>query len=119
MALLISVYMLHWAAAVFVPLLLGVMYSCTLSPAVDQLQRWHVPRSIGAAALLIGVLGGLGLIVYSLNDEATALIESLPDAAQKFRESMRVSGNAKENPIQKVRRAAAKLEAAAEASGST
>jgi hypothetical protein len=50
LALLVSVYMLHWASAVFIPLLLGIMCSYTLSPAVDRLQRWHVPRSIGTAA---------------------------------------------------------------------
>ncbi len=118
LALLVSVYMLHWASAVFIPLLLGVMCSYTLSPVVDRLQRWHVPRSIGTAALLIAVLGGLGLMVSSLNDEATALIESLPDAAQKVRESLRMSGGVTESPIQKVQRAAARLEQAAEESGS-
>jgi predicted PurR-regulated permease PerM len=44
LALLVSVYMLHWASAVFIPLLLGVMCSYTLSPAVDRMQRWHIPR---------------------------------------------------------------------------
>ncbi len=117
-ALLVSVYMLRWASAVFIPLLLGVMCSYTLSPVVDRLQRWRVPRSIGTATLLVAVLGGLGLIVYSLNDEATALVESLPDAAQKVRESLRAPGGASESPIQKVQRAASRLEEAAEASGS-
>jgi predicted PurR-regulated permease PerM len=118
LALLVSVYMLHWASAVFIPLLLGVMCSYTLSPAVDRMQRWHVPRSIGTAALLIAVLGGVGLMAYSLNDEAAALIESLPEAAQKVRESLRTSGGVTEGPIQKVQRAAARLEQAAEETGS-
>ncbi len=118
LAFLVSVYMLHWASAVFIPLLLGVMCSYTLSPAVERLQRWRVPRSIGTAVLLVAVLGGLGLIVYSLNDEATALVESLPDAAQKVQESLRAPRGASESSIQKVQRAASKLEEAAEASGS-
>jgi predicted PurR-regulated permease PerM len=117
LVLLASVYMLHWASAVFIPLLLGVMCSYTLSPAVDRMQRWHVPRPIGTAALLFVVLGGLGSLVYSLNDEATALVESLPDAAQKVRGSLRVAGGASHSPIQKVQRAAAELEQAAEESG--
>ena len=38
-AVLASIYALHWASAVFIPLLLGVMFSYVLSPAVNWLQR--------------------------------------------------------------------------------
>jgi predicted PurR-regulated permease PerM len=117
-AFLASVYTLHWAAEVFIPLLLGLMFSYALSPVVDRLQRWHVPRSIGAAVLLVAVLGALGSAAYSLSDDASTLVESLPDAAQKLRESMRTTRGTPEGPIQKVQRAAAKLEQAAEESGS-
>ena len=47
-AALAGVYALHWAAAVFIPLLLGLLLSYSLSPMVDRLQRWHVPRALGA-----------------------------------------------------------------------
>jgi predicted PurR-regulated permease PerM len=117
-AFLASVYTLHWAGDVFIPLLLGLMSSYALSPVVDRLQRWHVPRSIGAAVLLAAVLGALGSAVYSLSDDASTLVESLPDAAQQLRESMRITRGTPEGPIQKVQRAAAKLEQAAEESGS-
>src|SRR5450631_4523916 len=69
-ALLASVYALRWASAVFIPLLLGVMFSYVLSPAVNRLQRWHIPRAVGAAVMLVAVLGSLGSMVYSLGDEA-------------------------------------------------
>jgi predicted PurR-regulated permease PerM len=39
LALLACVYGLHWAGAVFIPLLLGVMLSFALSPVVDRLHR--------------------------------------------------------------------------------
>ena len=118
LALLASVYALHWASAVFIPLLLGVMSSYVLSPAVNLLQRWHVPRALGAAAMLVAVVGGLGSMVYSLGDEAAALVESLPDAAQKLRQSLRVARGTPEGPMDKVQRAGAKLEQAVEESGS-
>jgi len=117
-ALLASVYALRWASAVFIPVLLGVMSSYALSPAVDRLHRWHIPRALGAAVLLVAVACGLGSMAYSLSDDAAALVESLPDAAQKVRESLRVKGDASESPMQKVQRAAAKLEEAADDSGS-
>ena len=68
--------------------------------------------------MLVGVLGGLGTMVYSLGDEAAALVESLSDAAQKLRQSMRVARGTPEGPMDKVQRAGAKLEQAVEESGS-
>ena len=117
-ALLLGIFMLQWASAVFIPLLLGVMLSYALSPVVERLQRWHVPRALGAAVLLIAVVCSLGSMLYSLSDDATALLESLPDAAQKLRESVRAVPGAPESPIEKVQRAAASLEQAAEEAGS-
>lgn len=117
LALLASVYVLHWAGAVFIPLLLGVMLSYALSPAVDRLQRLRLPRALGAATLLLALLGGLGSIAYSIADDATALVESLPDAAQKLRRTLRATRSSAESPIEKVQRAAASLEQAAEESG--
>jgi predicted PurR-regulated permease PerM len=117
-ALLLSVYVLHWASAVFIPLLMGVLFSYVLSPAVDRLQRWHIPRLLGAAVMLVAVVGSLGSMAYSLGDEAAALVESLPDAAQKLRQSMRTVRGTPEGPMDKVQRAGAKLEQAVEESGS-
>jgi predicted PurR-regulated permease PerM len=117
-ALMLSIFMLHWASAVFIPLLLGVMASYALSPAVQRMQRWRIPRAIGAAVLLTAIVCGFGSMLYSLSDDATALVDSLPDAAQKLREAVRAAPGAAEGPIEKVQRAAAKLEEAAGASGS-
>ena len=117
-AALASVYALHWAAAVFIPLLLGLLLSYSLSPLVDRLQRWHVPRALGAGVLLLTVLGGLGATAWSMADDAAALVESLPSAAQKLGQAVRGARNAPESAMQKVQRAATQLEQAAEESGS-
>jgi len=117
-AALASVYALHWAAAVFIPLLLGLLLSYSLSPLVDRLQRWHVPRALGAGVLLLAVLGGLGATAWSMADDAAALVESLPSAAQKLGQALRGTRGAPESAMQKVQRAATQLEQAAEDSGS-
>ena len=117
-AALASVYALHWAAAVFIPLLLGLLLSYSLSPLVDRLQRWHVPRALGAGVLLLAVLGGLGATAWSMADDAAALVESLPSAAQKLGQAVRGARDAPESAMQKVQRAATQLEQAAEDSGS-
>src|SRR3954469_9547536 len=88
LAVLASLYTLYWARAVFIPVLLGLMASYALTPVVDRLQRWHVPRVLASALLLIAIVGSLGWITYKLRDDANALIESLPDVAQRFRQSI-------------------------------
>ena len=117
-ALLASVYVLRWASAAFIPLLLGLMFSYAMSPAVNRLQHWRIPRALGAAVLLIAVLGSLGSMAYSLGDDAAALVESLPEAAQKLCASLRARHGPSEGTIEKVQKAAVQLEQAAEESGS-
>ena len=118
LAILAGLYTLHWAAAVFIPLLLGLMLSYALTPLVDRLQRWHLPRALGAALLMVGLCGGLGAVAYSLSDDASSLIESLPEAAQKLRQAVRRPRQAP-TAIEKVQKAATELERAADESSMT
>jgi len=116
-ALLVSVYMLHWASAVFIPLLLGLMLSYALSPLVARLQSWHIPRALGAGVVLIALVSGVGSMLYSLSADATKLVESLPEAAQKVREAIDAAAGDTEGPIDRMQRAASEIEQAAEQSG--
>lgn len=108
---------LHLAKAVFIPLMLGVMISYALSPLVGLLQKWRIPRAIGAAVLLLGIVGGTGYVVYSLSDDAARLIEILPEAAQKFRRTLRTEQGTSEGKMEKVQKAATQLERAANETG--
>ena len=115
LAVLASLYALRAASAVVIPLLLGMMISYALSPLVNRLQRLHLPRAIGAG-LLLGLMGaGLGWTAYAMSDDAAALVESLPEAAQKVRDAMRDYRGQTESTIDKVQRAASRLEEAAQA----
>lgn len=105
---------LRWAAPVFIPLLLGALFSYALSPLVDQLQRLRVPRGLAAAVLVAAVVGGLGSSAYALGDEAAALVEALPRAAQKVRETLRERRSHQETALDKVQQAASQLEQAAQ-----
>lgn len=84
LAVLAAMFVLRWASALFIPLMLGVMISYALTPFVNWMHKWRIPRAIGAAILLLGLLGGAGTLVYSLSDDASKLIETLPDAAHKL-----------------------------------
>jgi predicted PurR-regulated permease PerM len=114
LAFIASVFALHMASAVFIPLLMGVMLSYALSPLVGRLHSLRVPRALGAAVLISGISGVLGWTVVSLSDDAAALIESLPAATQKVREAVRAQRGNTESAIDKVQRAAADLEQAAQ-----
>lgn len=113
LTVLAVIFVLHWARAFFIPLMLGVMISYAFSPLVDRMQKWRIPRAIGAAMLLIGIVGGTGSLVYSLSDEAAQLIETLPDAAQKFRKALRKEWGTTEGAMEQMQKAAIQLENAA------
>jgi predicted PurR-regulated permease PerM len=117
LTVLAVVFALHWARAVFIPLMLAVMISYALSPPVNLIQKWHIPRVIGAAVLLLAIVGGTGSAVYSLGDSATELIETLPEAAHKLRLALLKEPGSSEGAMEKVQRAATQLEQAASESG--
>jgi predicted PurR-regulated permease PerM len=113
LAVIAIIFMLHWARAIFIPLMLGVMISYALSPPVNRMQKWRIPRAIGAAVLLLGIVGGTGSLVYSLSDDAVKLIETLPEAAQKIRLAGFKERGTSEGAIENVQKAATQLERAA------
>jgi predicted PurR-regulated permease PerM len=116
LAVLASVFVLHWASALFVPLLLGLLFSYALTPLVDRLVRLHVPRALAAAVLLVGIVGGIAATAYSISDDAASMIEALPEMASKLRhgiEQRRSQGSS--DAIDKVQKAASELERGAEA----
>jgi len=117
LAVLAVVFALHWASAVFIPLMLGVMISYALSAPVNLMQKWHIPRAIGAAVLLLAIVGGTGSAVYSLSDDAGELIETLPEAARKFRLALLKERGTSEGTMEHVQKAATLLERAASETG--
>lgn len=108
-----SLFVLTWAKAVFVPLMLGMLFSYALSPIVNLAEKMYMPRWLGAAVLLIVVFAGLCFTAYSLKDQAVQLVESLPTAAQKFARSVRANNTSAPSPLDNVQKAAAQLEQAA------
>lgn len=113
LTVLAVIFVLHWARAFFIPLMLGIMISYAFSPLVNRMQKWHIPRAIGAAVLLIGIVGGTGSLVYSLSDDAIQLVETLPEAAQKFRKTLRKEWGTTEGAMDQMQQAAVQLERAA------
>lgn len=115
---LVFLFVLHWAKAVFIPVMVGVLFSYALSPVVNWLETKRVPRWLGSAVLLLAILSSIGTTAYSLSDEAAALVEALPAAAQKFRQAVKARTGRSNSTLETVQKAAAQIEQAAQDSGS-
>jgi predicted PurR-regulated permease PerM len=119
LALLALIAALYLARAFVIPLLIGILASYALHPAVDWLGKCRVPRALAAALVLAALAGGLSWIVFSLSDDVAAMAERLPDAARKLRKDLseaRSGGGT--TALQNMQEAAGELEgAAADAAG--
>ena len=63
-----------------------------LDPAVDALQRWRVPRAIGAALMLGVVLTGVAAVTLSLSDDVAQVVAELPDGARRLGVALQTKG---------------------------
>jgi len=105
---------LRWASGFFIPVMFSLMLSYALSPVVNALERIHVPRVLGAAMVIAGILGGSGAAIYSLADDAEKWIESLPKTAEKLQTIIHKGRDGPVTPLENVQDAASKIERAAE-----
>ena len=117
LALFASLFFLHWAKAVFIPLMLSVIFSYALSPWINWLELKRVPRWLGAGLLLLTMCGGMVSTVYSFSDEATQMLEALPEAAQKLRQAVKPRRDQPATALDTVQKAATQIEQAAQESG--
>lgn len=113
-AFIASIVTLHWARPVFVPVMLGLMFSYALTPLVDRLVHWHLPRVIASTLVLSIACSGIGWTVYVLADDANTLVESMPEMAQKLRQAVG-HRRASVSQIDRMQQAATELEKAAAA----
>jgi len=79
----------YGAAELVLPIVVAFVLMLVLQPAVRFLQRWHVPRGLAAALLIImlfGVLGGLGTV---LSAPAASWAEKVPAGLPKLQERLK------------------------------
>ena len=89
-----GLFCLGIAQDVFIPIALAMLLTFVLSPIVERLQHWHVPRVAAVVVTVVfafSVLGGLGWLLAS---QATTLAADLPqykhNLTRKIREVRRV-----------------------------
>src|SRR3954467_3143407 len=114
MAALAVMLVLQYAQSVLVPIVLGVLISYGLAPFVGALNRLRIPRAFGAAVAVTLLVGGLGLGIYTLSDQAMAIVTDIPTAAQRIRDRVRSHRTNSGGALEKVQRAATEIDRAAQ-----
>jgi len=106
----IVVLLLQFMQQVLLPLVMGALLFYALDPAVDRLQTWRVPRTLGAGLMLSLVLAGSGGLAYALQGQAMTVIDQLPAGARKLAASLRGVPGAEPGAVEKVQQAADALQ---------
>ena len=99
------IWLLKNTQDVLIPFVVSGLLFYALDPIVDRLERWRIPRVIGATVFLLGVVGAIGGTLYQLTDELVAVVEQLPTGVRKLRDEL---GQARGKPgaIEKLQEAA-------------
>jgi predicted PurR-regulated permease PerM len=64
--ILLVLYSLKLASTFLIPVVLALLLNCLFSSAIRELRRFYVPPPLGAALVLLVLIGSLGLGIYQL-----------------------------------------------------
>lgn len=109
-----AIVMLRYAQVLLIPVVIGILLSYVLDPAVTALARYRVPRVVGSLAAIMMLCGAIGLGAYTLTDEAMAIVESIPVAARRLTDRIEARQGRPKSAIEKMQSAAREVEQAAE-----
>jgi predicted PurR-regulated permease PerM len=87
--LLVLFHTLRVARDLFLPLMLAFFLSFLLRPLLRLLKRAHIPEAAGAALLLIALVGGVGLGLFSLVTPATEWVAKAPASVTRIQSRLR------------------------------
>jgi predicted PurR-regulated permease PerM len=110
LATVVVPFALYAGAAFFIPLFVSLFASYALSPIVNGMERWRVPRGIGAAITLFLVLTLAGVCLERAVSGATEVLDELPQAVQKLRYAIAAWQRDGHGPLKQVSKAAAELQ---------
>jgi predicted PurR-regulated permease PerM len=114
LAVVATIFTLKLGEQFFIPLVVSVLVSYALDPIVSWVARRGLPRALAAALVLIVTVGGTGAALYGLRDEAVTIVQQLPEAAHRLRDTLRRDRAQNQNgTVNQVQKAAAELQRAA------
>lgn len=115
LAVIAVVLLLQYASPVFIPIIIAILISYSLTPSVTSLQKRGVPPALGAGIVLLLVLALLGLGVYKLSDQVVQIVDRVPVAAHRLRDRVSQHQRARGGMVEKVQRAAKEVDKTAAA----
>ena len=116
MSVLAVILVLQYAESVLIPIVLAVLISYVLGPAVDSLARRGLSRWIGAAVVIVLLCGALAYSTYRLAPQLIAIVDEVPDATRRLLERTRVARRSEDaSAIEKMQRAASEIDKVAAA----
>lgn len=110
-AVLIVFFTLYFAASLLVPIAAAILLSMLLAPAVQLVEKLHVPRALASAAVVLATVGLIGAGISSLAGPATEWIEKAPQSLHKIEQRFLSF----KKPIEDIQRAAEQLKESAQA----
>lgn len=120
LALLAALYALQAASTFIIPIAVAVLLAYALDPAVSFLARWRLPRWLGAAIVLLVLVGSTGMSIYALRHQAQAIVDQVPAVVAKIQRVSDAFDSGRGSGLGNVRRAADALQKATdEATGTT
>ncbi|MEP6686887.1 MAG: AI-2E family transporter [Gemmatimonadales bacterium] len=108
--ILAVLYTLFFARAFLLPIVLAILLDFLLSPVIRTLKRFRIPEPLGAAMVMLGLLGILGGAIYTLADPAREWVSKAPESIATVQTRLREL----RRPVDQVTRTAEQVEAAAE-----
>lgn len=109
LAVFAGVCTLYFARTFLLPLTVAVLLDLLLSPLVRGLKRARVPSPVGAALVILGLLGALGLAGYGLAEPARSWLAKGPSSLREAQHKLR----SLKAPLEWISRTAEQVEQAA------
>jgi predicted PurR-regulated permease PerM len=91
-AVILSVAALSLGREFFIPLALALCFHALLRPVVRWLERLRIPTTLGAAIVVLGVLGVAGAGGWSLSGPVGTWIDKAPSSLRLARAKLRTIG---------------------------
>ncbi len=114
-AVLVVFYTLYFAASLLVPIATSILVSMLLAPAVQFLERLHLPRLLASGVIVLATIGVIGAGITVLAGPAQHWIEKGPESLRKMEDRF----FAIRKPLEDIKKATDKLQEATEATASS
>lgn len=112
LAIVAFVFSLQWAQKFFIPLVFSILVSYTLTPVVDWLEKFKIPRFAGIVLILFSLMGATAVGANSLHTEFQSILLKLPEAAQQLSRAIVKTQGGQPGTMQQMQNVATEIEKA-------